>query len=171
MEDGWRWKAGSQDHRSCQLEICHNLFLPSRHSAKLLARQRSCLSRKSQVPETYVLHFTAMCCLQQTLTSSRIRSCETCQVPSVFLLGNYLYGLNWSCPNLSCMVVQQFNAAHLSASICRNSGAVLKCYEAHQPQVFQARSQNCSWKRVGPRMPATSQPFPIFHRGGLLNYH
>ena len=51
----------------------------------------------------------------------------------VFLLGNYLYGLNWSCPNLSCMVVQQFNAAHLSANICRNSGAVLKCYEAHQP--------------------------------------
>jgi hypothetical protein len=118
-----------------------------------------------------VLHFTAMCCLQQTLTSSRIRSCETCQVPSVFLLGNYLYGLNWSCPNLSCMVVQQFNAAHLSASICRNSGAVLKCYEAHQPHVLHARSQNCSWKRGGPRMPATSQPFPIFHRGGLLNYH
>lgn len=125
MEDGWRWKAGSQDHRSCQLEICHNLFLPSRHSAKLLARQRSCLNRKSQVPETDVLHFTAMCCLQQTLTSSRIRSCETCQVPSVFLLGNYSYGLNWSCPNLSCMVQQfnMFNAAHLSA-ICPSAPSV-----------------------------------------------
>lgn len=140
MEDGWRWKAGSQDHRSCQLEICHNLFLPSRHSAKLLARQRSCLSRKSQVPETYVLHFTAMCCLQQTLTSSRIRNCETCQVPCFFARQLFV----WPELELSESVLHGGPAVQCSTSFCQHL------------QEFRCSSEML-WS---PSAPSVSSPLP-----------
>ena len=70
----------------------------------------------------------------------------------VFLLDNYLYvqsripGLNWSCPNLSCMASSSMQ--HIFSAGGDSTGAILKCSEVVQPQVLQVRSQQVNLFRL-----------------------